>query len=139
MSRSTLRSVIQAGDQLGPIEVTLDRATLVRYAGASGDFNPIHWSDTAARAADLPGVIAHGMWTMGVAIQLVTDWVGDPGRIEHYSVRFARPLPVPPTGPVTLQVSGRVTDIEQDRAHLQLSVTLDGQKLLNGAKATVRL
>jgi len=139
MNQPTLRSVVQVGSQLGPVEVTLDRATLVRYAGASGDFNPIHWSDRTANAADLPGVIAHGMWTMGTAIQLVVDWVGDPGRVEHYAVRFTRPLPVPPTGEVTLEVSGLVTDIVDGRAQLALSVTLDGQKLLGGAKATVRL
>ncbi|MCL2802992.1 MAG: MaoC family dehydratase N-terminal domain-containing protein [Micrococcales bacterium] len=129
----------QVGDNLGPLLVQVSRADLVRYAGASGDFNPIHFSDAAAEAAGLPSVIAHGMFTMGAAIDLVVDWLGDPGRICAYNVRFARPVPVPPTGSVSLEVSGRIRAVNEDTAELVISVQLGGTRLLGKASATVRL
>ena len=73
----------------------MTRATLVRYAGASGDFNPIHWNEKFAKEVGLPDVIAHGMFTMAEAIRVVTDWVGDPGAVVEYGVRFTKPVVVP--------------------------------------------
>src|SRR5690349_6222236 len=85
----------EVGTTLPVLSVLLTRGDLVRYAGASGDFNPIHWSDRAAAAIGLPGVIAHGMLTMGLAARVVTDWVGDPARLISYSTRFTKPIVVP--------------------------------------------
>ncbi|MDR1825216.1 MAG: dehydratase [Bifidobacteriaceae bacterium] len=130
---------VHEGDQLGPVELRLDRATLVRYAGASGDFNPIHWSDAAAAKADLPGVLAHGMYTMGAAVQVVVDWVGDPGAIAGYEVRFSRPVVVPPVGEAVVQVTGVVATVADGAAAINLSVTVDGTKVLGKARVTVRL
>jgi acyl dehydratase len=83
------------GAELPPLTVTLSRTDVVRYAGASGDFNPIHWSDRVAQQVGLPGVVAHGMLTMALAGRLVTGWLGDPGAIRSFGVRFTRPVPVP--------------------------------------------
>ena len=87
-----------AGDALPPLSATVTRADLVRYAGASGDFNPIHWNERFAREVGLPDVIAHGMLTMALAGRVVTDWVGDPGAVLEYGARFTRPVVVPDDG-----------------------------------------
>ncbi|WP_163508498.1 MaoC family dehydratase [Fodinicola acaciae] len=119
---------------------TVTRADLIRYAGASGDFNPIHWNDRAATALGLPGVIAHGMYTMAVAARALTDWAGDPAAVTEYAVKFAAPVVVPDddTG-ATLTVSGRVTkELDDGRVQVDLTVTVDGEKVLNRAKAVVR-
>src|SRR5690625_7989647 len=76
------------GQEIGERTISVDRAALVRYAGVSGDRNPIHWNERFAREVGLPGVIAHGMWTMGSVINVVSDWLGDPGKIRSYTVRF---------------------------------------------------
>ena len=83
------------GQEVARATLHVDRARLVRYADASGDQNPIHQDESAALAVGLPGVIAHGMWTMGAAVQVVVDWVGDPGLVVGYGTRFTRPVPVP--------------------------------------------
>ena len=105
-------SSVRVGDQLVAREVRLTRADLIRYAGASGDFNVIHWDERAARAAELPDVIAHGMLTMGQALQIIVDWVGDPGRVRDYGVRFTRPVVVDYEAGATLSVSGAVIAVE---------------------------
>jgi len=119
----------------------LERASLVRYAGASGDFNPIHWSQEAAQAAGLPDVIAHGMLTMAMAGRVVTDWLGDPGAVLSYGVRFTRPIVVEHGVPTELQVAARIRSVnEADRtAEVELTATVDGQTVLAKARATVRL
>lgn len=119
---------------------TVTRADLVRYAGAAGDFNPIHWSDRAATALGLPGVIAHGMYTMAVAARTLTDWAGDPAAVSEYSVKFAAPVVVPDDDAgTTLTVTGRVTkELDDGRVQVDLTVTVDGEKVLNRAKAVVR-
>jgi len=119
----------------------LERAGLVRYAGASGDFNPIHWSQEAAQAAGLPDVIAHGMLTMAMASRVVTDWLGDPGAVLSYGVRFTRPIVVEHGMPTELQVAGRIRSVnEADRtAEVELTATVDGQTVLAKARAMVRL
>ena len=116
------------------------RADLVRYAGASGDFNPIHWSDRVATGVGLPGVIAHGMYTMALAARAVTEWTGDPGAIVEYQARFTRPIAVPDTDEGTeLTVSAVVkTTTPEGYQVLDLTAMCQGQKVLAQARATVR-
>ncbi|MEW1979362.1 MaoC family dehydratase [Citricoccus sp. NPDC079358] len=135
---------MQKGDSIGSTTVTLTRADLVRYAGASGDFNPIHWSESTARSVQLPGVIAHGMLTMGAAVQLVTDWCGDPGAVLDYQTRFSATVPVDEVAGATLEVSGKVAKIDDDAGtvRIDLTVTDPGHgdaKILTKAQAVVRL
>ncbi|GAA1746996.1 MaoC family dehydratase [Luedemannella helvata] len=132
--------MLQQGTQLPVQTYQVTRADLVRYAGASGDFNPIHWNDRVATAVGLPGVIAHGMFTMALAGRAVTTWTGDPGSIVEYSVRFARPLVVPDDDEGTqVQVAGVVKAVDEEgRAQLDLTVTCGGEKVLTQAKALVR-
>jgi acyl dehydratase len=113
----------------------------VRYAGASGDFNPIHYRDDVAAAVGLPGVLAHGMLTMGFAVQPVVDWAGDPARIVDYQVRFTRPVPVDPTDGAVVTVVAKVGAIDTDArvARIDLTVTLNEQTVLGKAQARVRL
>ncbi|QCU77426.1 acyl dehydratase [Citricoccus sp. SGAir0253] len=128
------------GESIGTATVHLERADLVRYAGASGDFNPIHWSESMARAVGLPGVIAHGMLTMGTAVQLVTDWCGDPGAVVDYQTRFTQMVPVPEDGGADLEVSGKVGAVNDDgTVRIDLAVTTGGTKVLTKAQALVRL
>lgn len=116
--------------------VAVDRARLVRYAGASGDFNPIHWNERFAREVGLDGVIAHGMLTMGIAAGVLEEWVGDPGRITSYSTRFSRPVPVPDPGVAELAVSGRVGTVAEDgTVRVDLTVTCEGRAVLAKAQA----
>jgi acyl dehydratase len=132
---------VEVGTELPEQQFQLARADLVRYAGASGDFNIIHWNERTAKAVGLPNVIAHGMLTMATAGRVVTDWVGDPGRVLSYGVRFSRPVVVEDddTG-TTLVVSGVVEEKNDDgTVVVGLSATVDGNKVLMGAKATVRL
>jgi acyl dehydratase len=130
---------VRPGDLIARREIVLTRADSVRYAGASGDFNPIHWSEAAAEAAGLPGVIAHGMATMGRAAQVLVDWAGDPGAVLEFEVRFARPVPVPEVAGARLTVSGRVVAVKDGVATVDLDVTLDGAKVLGKARARVRV
>jgi acyl dehydratase len=127
------------GQSLPGFVRTLTRADLVRYAGASGDFNPIHWSDTAAAALGLPDVIAHGMLTMGTALRVVTDWTGDPGRVRSYSVRFTKPVVVPAGEGTVVQFAGTVTSVADGVATVSIEATCDGVKVLGAAVAEVFL
>ena len=117
------------------------RADLVRYAGASGDFNPIHWNERVATEVGLPGVIAHGMLTMALAARAVTAWAGDPGALVEYHVRFGRPVIVPDDGTgARVTVRGKVGALDEDgRARVDLTVTSGGEKVLSLARATVQL
>lgn len=117
---------------------SMDRARLVRYAGASGDFNPIHWNDRFATEVGLGGVIAHGMLTMGLAGAALSDHVGDVGRIESYGVRFTRPVPVPDPGEVQVRITGVVGEVEESRYRVDLTVSVDGQNVLGRSQAWVR-
>lgn len=131
---------VTVGDQLPVLEVTITREGAVRYAGASTDFNPIHWSDAAAQAIGLDGVIVHGMWTMGTALRVVTDWIGDPGRVVDYFVRFARPVRVPATAEgVVVRFTGRVTQVVDGIATVALDAICGEEKVLTAAKVEVRL
>src|SRR5215831_8005815 len=129
-----------AGTELPAQTYTITRADLVRYAGASGDFNPIHWSDRVATGVGLPGVIAHGMLTMALAGRAVTAWTGDPGAVLEFGVRFAKPVVVPDDDEGTeVTVAGVVKNVdEQGRAQVELTVTCAGEKVLTLARALVR-
>ena len=129
------------GEQLPQRQYQVTRADLVRYAGASGDTNPIHWSDRIATAAGLPGVIAHGMLTMALAGRLLTEWTEDPGAVVEYGVRFARPVVVPDNDAgVTLTVSGVVTDKREDGLFgVELTATVGDEKVLSQVRAVVRV
>ena len=134
-------SDVAVGTTLPPQTFRVSRFDLVRYAGASGDFNLIHWNERFAKSVGLPDVIAHGMFTMAEAARVVTDWLGDPGRLEEYSVRFTRPAPVADddAGSV-IEVSGEVTELlDGGRAKVMLTATHEGQKVLGNAWAIVRL
>jgi acyl dehydratase len=132
---------LSVGDVVGTRTVEVDRARLVRYAGASGDFNPIHWNDTFAAAVGLPGVIAHGMFTMGAAVALVEDWAGDPGAVVDYQTRFTRPVAVPNPGVATIEVTGTIGVIDADAGtvRVDLTVTFEGARVLGKTQAVVRL
>jgi acyl dehydratase len=133
-------SAPQVGDQLPAQEFPITRADLVRYAGASGDFNPIHWNERFAKEVGLPDVIAHGMFTMATAIRVVTDWAGDPAAVVEYSVRFTRPVVVPDPAGATLAVSGEVREVRDDGlVDVALTATVEGQTVLAKARALVRL
>lgn len=133
-------AALAPGDQLPGLEVHVTRESVVRYAGASTDFNPIHVSDRQARALGLEGVVAHGMWTMGTALRVVTDWCGDPARVASWFVRFTRPILVPDDDEgVTVRISATVTAVEDGLATVAVEATCGEQKVLGAAKATVRL
>lgn len=130
----------EVGLELPSITVHLTRADLVRYAGASGDFNIIHWNERTALAVGLPGVIAHGMLTMGHAIRVVTEWVGDPSKVTDYQVRFTRPVVVPDDDEgAEVTFTGKVTAVNEDgSAVVALGAVFDGATVLARATATVR-
>ena len=111
------------------------------YAGASGDFNPIHWNERFATAVGLPNVIAHGMFTMAEAARVLTDWVGDPGAIEEFGVRFSRPVVVPDDDRgATIEVTGTVAEkLDGNRVRVELVARSDGQAVLTRARAVLRL
>ncbi len=127
------------GDEIPAQDFAIERVDLVRYAGASGDFNPIHWNERYATSFGLPNVIAHGMYTMALAIRVVTDWAGDPGAVIEYGVRFTRPVVVPDPGAATLTVAGVVRTVRDDGLlEVDLTATVDGQTVLAKARAVVR-
>ena len=135
---------LSVGTEIGTRTIEITRADLVRYAGASGDFNPIHWNERFAREVELPGVIAHGMFTMGAAVQLVTDWAGDPSAVVSYGTRFTKPVPVADLDGepgAVVEVTGVVGALDSDAgtARIDLTVTLEGQKVLVKAQALVRM
>lgn len=132
---------LAVGQEVARRTVTVDRSRLVRYAGASGDFNPIHWNDRVATSVGLPGVIAHGMWTMGAAVAVVVDWAGDPGAVVDYQTRFTRPVPVPDPGEAAVEVVATVgaLDAEAGTARVDLTVSVDGARVLGKAQTLVRL
>ena len=134
-------SDVEVGTELPAQSFPVDRATLVRYAGASGDFNPIHWNERFAKEVGLPDVIAHGMFTMAQAIRVVTDWTGDPGAVVEYGVRFTRPVVVPNDDDgAQVTVRGTVGAVlEGGRVRVDLTVTAGGEKVLSLARATVQL
>ena len=132
---------VAVGDRVGPMPVTLTRADLVRYAGASGDFNPIHWNERFAREVGLPDVIAHGMLTMALGARLITTWAGEPGALVDYGARFTRPVVVPDDGAgATVEFAATVKDkLDDDRVRLEVTATYNEQRVLGRATAIVKL
>ncbi|WP_326572884.1 MaoC family dehydratase [Actinacidiphila glaucinigra] len=134
---------VEVGTELPTRSFPVNRATLVQYAGASGDFNPIHWNEKFAREVGLPDVIAHGMFTMASAVRVVTDWAGDPGAVVEYGVRFTKPVVVPNDGTGALiEVSAKVAaKLDDDERTVRVDVTAvsAGQKVLGMSRAVVRL
>ncbi|WP_069814484.1 MaoC family dehydratase [Streptomyces sp. TP-A0874] len=134
---------VEVGAELPARSFPVTRETLVRYAGASGDFNPIHWNESFAKRVGLPDVIAHGMFTMAEAIRVVTDWVGDPGAVLQYGVRFTKPVVVPnDEAGAVIEVTGKVAaklDDEERTVRVDLVATSAGQKVLGMSRAVVRL
>ncbi len=129
---------VEVGTRIGELTVSLTRESLVRYAGASTDFNPIHWSDRAAAALGLEGVIAHGMLTMGTALRVVTDWAGDPAAVRRYSARFTKPVVVPDDeAGVEVRCVGTVTAVGDGTATITVEVTCGGEKVLGAVTAEV--
>ena len=116
------------------------RADLVRYAGASGDFNPIHWNDRTATGVGLPGVIAHGMFTMALVGRAVAGWAGAPDAVVDFGVRFTRPVVVPDTDEGTeIEVSAVVKEVtEEGLTRLDITATCQGEKVLSQARALIR-
>lgn len=131
-------SQLSLGQQVAEKTFEITRDSLVRYAGASGDFNPIHYRDDVAQSVGLPGVLAHGMLTMGVSISPVIDWLGDPGKIIDYSVRFTKPVLVPAEGAAILSVNAVVGAIEEDRVRIDITTSFEGNNVLGKAQAWVK-
>jgi acyl dehydratase len=141
MTATVAYDEVEVGTELPAQSFPVTRATLVQYAGASGDFNPIHWNEKFARAVGLPDVIAHGMFTMASAARVVTDWAGDPGAVVDYGVRFTKPVVVPNDDEGALiEVTAKVAaKLEDNQVRVDLVAMSAGQKVLGMSRAVVRL
>jgi len=131
--------MLSVGSVVAAAEYPIDRDKLVKYAGASGDFNPIHYRDDSAQKVGLSGVLAHGMLTMGLAVAPVVEWLGDPARVVEYEARFSKPVPVDADHGTTVSVVARVgqIDVAARTARIDLTVTVADETVL--AKARVRV
>jgi acyl dehydratase len=135
---STTPTDLSAGAELPTRTYRVTRADLVRYAGASGDFNPIHWSDRIATAVGLPGVIAHGMYTMALAARALDSWAGGSGQVRELGCKFTKPVVVPDDDEgVEVQVAGTVKNLTEDGVHIALEVTCGGERVLGAPKAVL--
>ena len=132
---------LEVGQEIGSQEFLLTRDSLVRYAGASGDFNPIHYRDDFAKSVGLAGVLAHGMLTMGVAVQVAANWVGDAGKVIDYGVRFTKPVFVDAKEGAVVLVTGKIGEIDAENGvvRIDLSVVYNETNVLGKAQAKVRL
>lgn len=130
---------MNVGDVVASQGVKVERIHLVMYAGASGDFNPIHWNEPFAKAVGLPDVIAHGMYTQAQLGRMLTDWLGDPGRLLSLTTRFSAPVVVSGDEGARLAMQAVVSDIDGDVATIALSATCDGVDVVKDATATVRI
>jgi acyl dehydratase len=132
---------LEVGQVIGSKEFLLTRDSLVRYAGASGDFNPIHYRDDFAQSVGLSGVLAHGMLTMGVAVQVAADWAGDAGKVVDYGVRFTKPVFVDAQEGAVVVVTGKIGEIDEasNEVRIDLSVVYNETSVLGKAQARVRL
>ena len=141
MTARVARADVAVGTELPAQTFHVDRAGLVRYAGASGDFNVIHWNERVATEVGLPNVIAHGMLTMALAGRVLTDWVGDPGAVLEFGTKFTRPVVVPDDDAgATVTVSGKVTAVNEDgTVQVTLTVVCDDVTVLGNPRALVRL
>lgn len=131
-------TALEVGTVVAERTVHLTRESLVRYAGASGDFNPIHYRDDVAARVGLPGVLAHGMLTMGLAVETIVTWLGDSGRIVEYGVRFTRPVVVDAEDGAHLTVVATVGAVDEETARIDLTVTCAETTVLGKAQVRVR-
>jgi acyl dehydratase len=131
-------SALQVGDVVAERTVHLTRESLVRYAGASGDFNPIHYRDDVAARVGLDGVLAHGMLTMGLAVSTIGEWLGDAGRVLDYGVNFSKPVVVDGEAGADVVVSAKVGQLDDETARIDLAVTASGATVLGKAQVRVR-
>lgn len=131
---------LEVGQAIGSLEFLFTRDSLVRYAGASGDFNTIHYRDDIASGVGLPGVLAHGMLTMGAAVQVAVNWVGDAGRVIDYQVKFTKPIVVHPQDGAVVVVTGTIgaIDAETQTVRIDLDAVFEENKVLGKAQAVVR-
>lgn len=133
-------TTVEVGQQLPELRVRITRSGVVRYSGASTDFNEIHFSDRHATAIGLPGVVAHGMWTMGAGLRIITDWIGDPARVVQYFVRFTKPVVVPDTDEgVEVVYNATVTELTDGVAKVAITATCGDDAVLGAARAEVRV
>lgn len=132
-------NAVAVGDVVAERTVHLTRESLVRYAGASGDFNPIHYRDDVAERVGLPGVLAHGMLTMGLAAETVVPWLGDAGRIVDYGVRFTRPVVVDAESGADVVVAATVGQVDDEFLRIDLTVSAGETTVLGKAQVRVRL
>ena len=134
-------AALEVGQVIGTTEFLLTRDSLVRYAGASGDFNPIHYRDDVAKSVGLDGVLAHGMLTMGAAVQVAVDWVGDAGKVVDYGVRFTKPVFVDAQDGAVLIVTGKIGEIDAENreVRIDLTATFNDTAVLGKAQARVRV
>ncbi|MCD0450289.1 MaoC family dehydratase [Actinocorallia sp. API 0066] len=140
MAATVKYSEVEVGTEIPAVSYDVRRLNLVMYAGASGDFNPIHWDEHFAKSVGLPDVIAHGMFTMAQGGRFVTDWVGDPGAVLDYGVRFSGMVPVAHDSGNTLVISGVVEEkLDDNKVVVGLTARAADQKVLSQAKAVVRL
>jgi acyl dehydratase len=139
MSSSTSFAALSVGDVVAEKTYEISRDSLVRYAGASGDFNPIHYRDDIAQSVGLDGVLAHGMLTMGIAVQPVVEWLGTRGIVTDYQVRFTRPVPVGTAGHAAITVVAKVGVVDDEGLRIDLTVTFDGATVLGKAQVRVAL
>ena len=133
-------SDLEVGQVVATKDYELTRDSLVRYAGASGDFNPIHYRDDFAQAVGLPGVLAHGMLTMGLSVQPVVSWVGDSAKVIDYGVRFTKPVLVPAKGAAKLSVTATIglLDAENKKARVDLTTVFEDNTVLGKAQVWVQ-
>ncbi|WP_405373684.1 MULTISPECIES: MaoC/PaaZ C-terminal domain-containing protein [unclassified Microbacterium] len=131
-------TALEVGAVVAERTVHLTRASLVRYAGASGDFNAIHYRDDVAARVGLPGVLAHGMLTMGLAVETIVEWLGDSGRILEYGVRFTRPVVVDAEGGADVSVVAKVGAVDAEYTRIDLTVTHADTTVLGKAQVRIR-
>ena len=141
MSDQITYDAVEAGAQIPAVSYPVTRLSLVKYCGASGDFNVIHWNERIARAVGLPDVIAHGMFTMAQAGRFVTDWAGPAAMVTEFGVRFSSMVVVPDDDAgASIEVSGQVEEkFEGNRVAIALTARSAGTKVLTRARAVVRL
>ncbi len=132
---------LTVGQEIGSDTFSFTRDSLVKYAGASGDFNPIHYRDDFAKSVGLDGVLAHGMLTMGVAVQVAVNWIGDSGKVIDYGVRFTKPVFVPADGKAEVVVTGKIgaIDLESGTVRVDLSAISSEVAVLGKAQAVIKL
>ena len=132
---------LSVGQEIGSHTFSFTRDALVKYAGASGDFNPIHYRDDFAKSVGLDGVLAHGMLTMGAAVQVAVNWIGDVGKVIDYGVRFTKPVFVPAEGNAEVFVSGKIgaIDLEAGTVRLDLTAISSEVAVLGKAQAVIKL